>query len=222
MTKRGRRTSEHIVETRRTRLWLGLGGLAAVAALAAILLLQPSATLELDEARDPVLGERAAPVTVYYFADFQCPFCRAFELGGLQSLKADEIARGEVRLVFKDFSILGDDSTSAAEASQYVWERSPGAYWEWHRAIFEAQGAERSGWASPARLVALSSGVPGVDASGMAEALADDRYLAETRDDRAQGDAAGVRGTPTLVIGGQTVNANDAAGIDALLAEARR
>lgn len=206
--------------SQRRRAWWGVGGLAAVGITALIFLLPAATQPRLDDAHDPVLGSSNALVTIYYFADFQCPFCREFELGGLDGLRADFIETSEVRLVFKDLAILGDDSWTAAQASQHVWTTTPDLYWTWHRAIFEAQGAERDGWARAENLVALSANVEGIDAEGMSSALADARYLEEARDDQAQGNAAGVRGTPSLVIDGRVYNALADADVRAAIAEA--
>lgn len=222
MSKRGRRASEHMHVTQsRRRWWLAVAALAALAILAAILMTRPAPPAQMDDAHDPVLGSAAAPLTIYYFADFQCPWCREFELRQLDALRATSIDPGDARLVFKDLPILGEDSWTAAQASQSVWTTTPDLYWTWHRAVFEAQGEERSGWANASGLAAVSAQVEGVDVDAMLAAIGDGRYLEETQTDRAQGNDAGVRGTPTLVIGGRVVNALDAAAVRAAIEGAR-
>lgn len=199
---------------------MGVALVGGIALIAGILMVDPMTREPLGEDEDPTLGNEEAPLSVHYFADFQCPSCRAFELEQLDALERDYVLPGKVRLVFKDFPIVGDDSWSAAEASQHVWVTTPERYWTWHRALYEAQGAERSGWASAQNLVAFSRTIPGVDAEGMAEALADHRALEEVRADRAQGTDSGVRGTPTIVVDGRALNALDNAGLRAAIEEA--
>ena len=125
-------------------------GVGAVVVLVAVLvfLARPAPVGALTETDDPTLGAADAHVTLYYFADFQCPACQQFELARFDALKRDYIDAGHVRLVFKDMAFIGDDSFTAAEASQHVWKTRPDLYWTWHRGVYEMQGAERSGWAS--------------------------------------------------------------------------
>lgn len=220
MSSRGRKTAASHASATRRRTWLAIAGVVAIGLVVAVLMLRPAVTPALDDESDPTLGSPEAAVTVYYFADFQCPYCRSFDLDRLPELKASYVDTGQVRLVFKDFPIIGEDSWTAAEASQHVWRTTPERYWEWHRAIYEAQGAERSGWASADNLVSLSERMPGVDAAGMRAALASHENLEEARMDARQGRDHGVRGTPTLVIDGRAVNALDPNAVERALKEA--
>lgn len=224
MARKGRRTTDHVSVARKRKLGWTITAVAALAAVGALLALapQPSAPAPLTADDDPTLGSADAPLTLYYFADFQCPYCREFELTQLPLLREERIDTGEARLAFKDLPILGDDSWAAAQASQHVWETSPDSYWAWHRHIYESQGSERSGWARPEQLVALSREVVGVDADGLQAALGDARHLDEVRADADDARAHGIRGTPTLVIDGKVLNALDAAAVDAAIEEAAR
>lgn len=207
----------------RSRAWVIAGSIGVLVLLGFVLFLarpQPVAPLTVGD--DPVLGEASAPVTIYYFADFQCPFCRRFELDGtMDRLRTNYIDTGGARLVFKDLPILGDDSWVAAEASQFVWDRSPSSYWAWHRGLYEIQGPERSGWASADRIVAYSSTVPGVDAVELKAALDSRQYRNEVQADKTDGTVHGVQGTPTLVIGDRSVNALDYGAVEAAISAAR-
>src|SRR3989344_5273604 len=35
---------------------------------------------------DPYIGEENAPVTMAYWSDFQCPFCKTVEVGGVEGI----------------------------------------------------------------------------------------------------------------------------------------
>ncbi len=50
-------------------------------------------------------GDPAAPVVMEEFSDFQCPFCGRFFEQTLPSLEENQIAAGEVVLVFYDFPL---------------------------------------------------------------------------------------------------------------------
>lgn len=60
---------------------------------------------------DPMVGEANAPVTIFLFTQFHCPFCRHFFSATFPQLKERLIDTGQVRLVFKPFPI-GDDEKS--------------------------------------------------------------------------------------------------------------
>lgn len=66
-----------------------------------------------QDARSPVLGNPDGDVTVIEFFDYQCPFCKAIQ-PRLESLLQGD---GKVRLVVKDFPILGPESVVAAKAA---------------------------------------------------------------------------------------------------------
>lgn len=222
MSARGRRATQ-LDAKRRSRLWVGGGALAAaVVVLTVILVLArpgPAAPVHTDG--EPYMGAEDAPVTVFYYADFQCPYCREFELGGaFDRLKATYIDAGTVRFVVKDFPIIGDDSDAAARASQYVWETAPETYWPWHRGLYERQGAERSGWAAPDRLVAYSSQFSAIDLDGLRAAMQGGPIADEVRADEREGSDHGVRSTPTLLIAGRTVPALDTGAVDAAIRDA--
>src|SRR3989338_11020633 len=72
---------------------------------------------------DPYIGKENAPVILAYWSDFQCPFCKAVETGGVQginvapsipSLIQKYVDTGKLKIVFKDYAFLSEDSTTAA------------------------------------------------------------------------------------------------------------
>jgi protein-disulfide isomerase len=83
----------------------------------------------------PVVGNPVGDVTVVEFFDYHCPYCKAVA-GPLQQLIEDD--KG-VRLVLKEFPILGQDSVLASHAA--LAAVSQGKYWEFHQALMEHRGA---------------------------------------------------------------------------------
>jgi protein-disulfide isomerase len=105
-------------------------------------------------ADEPYLGSMDAPVTLVYWSDYQCPFCKRFDTQVLPQIVERYVESGKVRVVLKDYAFLGEDSRTAALASRCVWEESTqSTFRNWHRTVFENQGAENSGWASKSNLV---------------------------------------------------------------------
>jgi protein-disulfide isomerase len=58
----------------------------------------------------PVAGNAAGDITIVEYFDYQCPYCRKLEPELRQVVQSD----GKVRLVLKDWPILGDVSVTAA------------------------------------------------------------------------------------------------------------
>lgn len=216
----GRKAQQQATAASRRRVaWILAAGGVVVVVAALLLLARPAPVEAITETDDPTLGAAGAPVTLFYFADFQCPACRQFELARFDALRRDYIDAGDVRLVFKDMAFIGDDSFTAAEASQHVWTTRPDLYWSWHRGVYEMQGAERSGWASAERLVAYSESV-GLDGAAMREALESHAYIEEVRADGREAREHGVNSTPTIVIGDRNVRGLDDAALRAAIEEA--
>jgi protein-disulfide isomerase len=84
------------------------------------------------------------------FSDFQCPKCARYVKSTEPETKKEYVETGKIALIFKYFPRLGEDSLSAALASECVNEQ--GKFWEYHDALFQNQQGENSGWASKEKL----------------------------------------------------------------------
>lgn len=110
-------------------------------------------TAVFETENEPSIGQEDAPVTIVYWYDYQCPFCKRFEQQTLSQIKKNYVDTGKARIVFKNFAFLGEDSRTAAIASEAVWEKYPNKWFDWHTTVFDNQGPERSGWASKENLL---------------------------------------------------------------------
>jgi protein-disulfide isomerase len=78
----------------------------------------------------PVLGNPNGDVTVVEFFDYRCPYCKASA-----PVIADLLAQDKkVRLVLKDFPILGKESVFASRVALVAQKH--GKYAEFHKAMF--------------------------------------------------------------------------------------
>ncbi|RME53646.1 DsbA family protein [Candidatus Woesearchaeota archaeon] len=147
---------------------------------------------------DPVKGNPDAPVTIVEFSDYQCPFCgRHFQQTYPQLVK-DYIDTGKVKLVYRDFPLsFHPEAQKAAEAAECAGEQ--GKYWEMHDKLFQNQQslgvANYKKWAREL----------GLDGSKFDTCLDSGKMANEVKKDMADGQAAGVRGTPSFFINGRPV-----------------
>jgi protein-disulfide isomerase len=143
---------------------------------------------------EPSIGSSDAPVEVVVFSDFECPFCARFAQQTLAGLK-DFVDAGRLRLVFRNFPLpFHSDAQKAAEAAECASEQ--GKFWEFHDRLFASQND-----LAVASLKNYAKEM-GLDSAGFDECLDSGRMAAEVQSDLADGEKAGVSGTPTSFVNG--------------------
>lgn len=160
---------------------------------------------------DPYIGDKNAPVTFALWTDFQCPFCKRFEISSagasapLDDLIKNYVKTGKIKIVFKDYQFLGPDSMTEAVFARAVWDLYPDKYFAWRTAVFTAQDGENSGFGDEKSVVALTKTVSGIDTSKIEQAISQkkDAYQQAIAADLSEGNKFGVNGTPAFIIGKQ-------------------
>jgi protein-disulfide isomerase len=189
-----------------------VSGLESIAAAPPIAPAQPPPAPVADIAKvnlegEPFIGDANAPVVMAYWFDYQCPYCRQEEENVLPQLIKDYVDTGKVRIVFKDFQFLGPDSQTAGLAGRAVWEVAPEKFGDWHKAMYDKQDDENAGWGNKDDIIAMTKTIAGIDAAKV-EALMTSQeadYSKVLQADAAEGNAMGVSGTPTFVVGKQMI-----------------
>jgi len=156
---------------------------------------------------DPFIGKVDAPVTIVEWSDFQCPFCKNFELNTLPQIIKEYVDTGKVKIMFMDFAFLGNDSTTAGEYNRAVWKLYPDAYFAWRTAVYNAQDAENSGFGNAASIDKLNATIAGIDATKVAADVKANTsaYRAQMEADKAEAQKIGINATPSFVIGTQVI-----------------
>ena len=173
---------------------------------------QPTANVDVKNVKvtsaDPYIGQANAPLTMVAWEDYQCPFCKQFETAVLPTLMTDYVNTGKLKIVFKDFPFLGNDSITAAEYAHAIWDTYPDKFFAWHQAMYKAQDAEGDqGFGDEDSIVKLIGTVPGLDAAKLKALVAKNKttYDQEAQDDRAEGGKFGIQGTPGFIVGKQLI-----------------
>ncbi|MFA6519757.1 MAG: thioredoxin domain-containing protein [Candidatus Paceibacterota bacterium] len=169
----------------------------------------PSANIkDIKTDGDPFIGSANAPVTIAFWSDFQCPFCKQFELTTFPQIVKDYVDTGKVKVVFMNFTFLGNDSTTAALYDRSIWKLYPDQYMAWRTAMYEAQDEEQDiGFGDAASIDKLNATITGIDAKKVAADVKANTsaYQAEADADKAEAQKAGVNATPGFVIGTQAI-----------------
>jgi protein-disulfide isomerase len=163
---------------------------------------------KVNTTNEPFIGSATAPVTVAYWFDYQCPYCQRNEETVMPQIISNYVDTGKVKIVFKDYQFLGPDSQSVGIIARAVWDVAPGKFYQWHKAIFDNQGQENTGWATKEKVMAITKSVLGEGDTAKVAALADSKsstYTAAMSADAAEANSMGVNGTPGFIIGKQFV-----------------
>lgn len=86
----------------------------------------------------PYMGDPNAPVLMEEYSDYQCPFCARFFQQTFTELRQNQIANGELLLVFRDFPLdsIHPQATPAANAARCAGAQGPVQYWAMHDLLF--------------------------------------------------------------------------------------
>lgn len=98
----------------------------------------------------PILGNPDATVTLVEFGDYQCHFCNVFFHSTEDDLVKKYVETGKVRMIFKDFNIIGPDSVTASHGAHCANDQ--GLFWEYHDILYSNWTGENNGWASSENL----------------------------------------------------------------------
>jgi protein-disulfide isomerase len=165
---------------------------------------QQALTAALTRGDFAVLGEKAAPVTITVFADFQCPYCAEASDVLMKNILPAE--GGNTRLVFRHFPLaMHPWARPAAEAAACAHEQGDRYFWSFHNYIFEHQREITPDNLRP-KLDAYGTALQGFDPADFTACLDQKRTAAKVEQDVALGTEVGVRGTPTLFINGQLMS----------------
>jgi len=153
-------------------------------------------------AGQPYIGNPNAPVTMAVWFDYQCPFCKSFELETIAQLEEEYVATGKLRIVYKDFQFQGPDSTNTALFGRAMWEAYPEHFHTWNKAVAGISDE------SLTNVKALAAAIPGVDADRVEQLMNDKKaeYQAAIDADYAEGVSMGIQGTPASIIGTEFIN----------------
>jgi protein-disulfide isomerase len=141
------------------------------------------------DANDPVGGNLNGDATLAEFFDYNCPYCKQMASVMTQAESADP----KLRIVYKEFPILGPDSLFAAKAA--LAANKQGKYVAFHRALYQARGhVDESKVLETAKAVGLDVARLKVDMQAPEISARLDKNIDLAR-------ALGINGTPGFAIG---------------------
>ncbi len=147
----------------------------------------------LHDPASPVSGNPRGEVTLVEFYDYRCGFCKKAASAVTELQKIDP----RVRVVYKDFPILGEPSELAAKAA--LASQAQGK----HQAFHEALLASHADMTKEAILkIAVNVGL---DAKRLEADMVNPKWQAVIDKNRALARELGISGTPGFIVGNELV-----------------
>lgn len=163
------------------------------------------------DAASPVGGNPKGDVSVVEFFDYNCPYCRA------NAPIVQEAQRGDpqLRLVYKEFPILGPNSEFAARAA--LASIKQGKYVAFHEALYSSKGP-----ATEETVMDVAKSI-GIDTTQLRKDMEDPAVKGSIEHNLELARTLRITGTPSFVIGDQLhIGLTDLGTLQALVSRARR
>jgi protein-disulfide isomerase len=151
----------------------------------------------LNSPRNNVVGNPSGDVTLVEFFDYNCGYCKR-ALGDLQTLmRADP----KLRVVLRDFPVLGPESVEASRVALAVRQQIQGdRLFEYHTKLLETRGPVNG-----ARALAVAREM-GLDVDRIKKDMESPEVRAALQENVGLGDKLGLSGTPAFVVGDTVVS----------------
>lgn len=143
-----------------------------------------------------VLGNPNGDVTLVEFFDYNCGFCKRALPETVEMLRADP----RIRLVLKDFPVLGQGSVEAAQVAVALKMQIQGAkYFEFHQKLLGGRGP-----ANRARALEVAREI-GADMARLERDMQSPQVVATLQENARLAEALRINGTPTYIVGDEVV-----------------
>lgn len=147
-------------------------------------------------------GSLEAPVVITEWLDFQCPACGSYALNQEPEIQRLYVDTGKARFVDRNMAFLGPESTFAAEAAQCAADQ--GRYWAFRTLLFQRQRGENQGAFRPENLKRFAAEL-GLDQKAFNSCLDGGVYRNFVQRETREGEAQGVRATPSFQVNGRLI-----------------
>jgi protein-disulfide isomerase len=157
-----------------------------------------------------VLGQSQAKVKLYEYGDLQCPVCKAYSEEIIPELINSEVRGGAAKIEFRNFTIIGPESTPAGAAAIAAGMQGKG--WNYLELFYRNQGTERSGYVTDEFMteVARGAGVPNIAQWNKDRKSA--KVISEVEATTAEAAKLGFTGTPSFAVEGPGTSGKETLG----------
>ena len=149
-----------------------------------------------NDKKSPQYSPSGYDVTIVEFYDYNCGYCKKAQSNVEELLKSDK----KVRVIYRDFPILGQPSKEMAEVSIAVNLSDPSSFKKFHDALMASSEKGKDGALKIAKNV-------GINIAKLESTLSKDKSKIEKliEDNLTLGSSIGINGTPGFVIGEELI-----------------
>jgi protein-disulfide isomerase len=148
------------------------------------------------------LGQAAAPVTLEYFGDLQCPFCRDFSLRVLPSIIERWVRAGTLRIEYRALeTATGDPELFVVQQVAVLAAGRQAKAWHFAETFYTEQGEENSGYVTDSFLHDVAAQIADLNLEQWAGDRGDPELIKQIAGDEQAAESAGLSGTPSFLIG---------------------
>jgi protein-disulfide isomerase len=154
---------------------------------------------------DPrAMGSPTAPVTIYEFTDFECPFCVQFFNETRPQLIKQFVDAGVVRIVARDYPLVQIHPSALIGAVAGRCAAEQGKFWPMYERLFATHGVEWGGVPKRDHDVLIElAGKAGAETTAFTRCLDDPASEQAVLDEAAAAEQLGVNSTPNFLVNGQ-------------------
>ncbi|MEC7711235.1 MAG: thioredoxin domain-containing protein [Thermoproteota archaeon] len=145
----------------------------------------------------PILGNPNASITLIEFGDYQCHFCNVYYHNTEHEIFEKYVMTGKVNVIFKDYTIIGQDSVRAAHAAHCAGEQ--GKFWQYHNTLYDNWGGENSGWADQENIIEFAQQVE-LNMEDFIDCNVERKFEEKISASNTDANSLGITGTPAFYI----------------------
>lgn len=145
-----------------------------------------------------VLGDPRAKATLIEFGDLQCLACKGYAEEVIPQVIAGPVRHGEAKIDFRNYVIIGPQSTTAGAAAVAAGKQGRG--WNFVELFYRNQGTENSGYVTDDFLTAIARGAGVPDIAQWNADRKSKAVLHEVNRTTNQASSAGFTGTPSFAV----------------------
>ena len=149
-----------------------------------------------NDVNSPKFAPEGYDVSIVEFYDYGCGYCKKAQATVDDLLKSDN----KVRIIYKDFPILGEASQEMSKVSIAVNIIAPNSFRKFHDALMKTNERGKSAALKAAKSV-------GIDSKKLEETLKNEKSKIEKiiQDNISLGSSIGINGTPGFVVGEELI-----------------
>jgi protein-disulfide isomerase len=158
------------------------------------------------QAERNALGDPNAPVKIFAYSDYQCPFCKRFHDETEKLIIDTYVATGKVYYTYTPYGPggrwIGVESEHAAWGAFCAADQ--GKFFEFNQILFANHTGENVGDFTDKRLGAFAESL-GLNMGDFNSCFSSQKYADEVATGLDEGRRAGIQGTPSFIINGKIV-----------------